>query len=108
MLQRAASIVRQEFLRHGRAVVRERKIDVERQRTRLARDAREHGLGFSKLRVGEARRGDTHFGFLQILDAEDLALRFRFGAGRKVFAETFAVDSGIDLKNDFPGGIREF
>jgi hypothetical protein len=43
---------------------------------------------------------------LQILDAEDLALRFR--ARRKVFADAFAVDSGIDLKNDFPGGIREF
>jgi hypothetical protein len=45
---------------------------------------------------------------LQILDAEDLAFRFRFSAGRKVFPKAFAVDTRLDLKNDFPGGIREF
>jgi len=73
----------------------------------MASHAREHRLGFAKLRVGEACRGHAHFGFLEILNAEDLAFRFRFGARRKVFPKAFAVDACVELKNDFPGGIRE-
>jgi hypothetical protein len=31
-----------------------------------------------------------------------------FGARRKIFTEAFAVNAGVELKNDIPGGIREF
>jgi hypothetical protein len=57
--------------------------------------------------TGEPLPGHAHFGFLQILDAEDLALPFRIGAGRKVFAAAPAVDAGVNLKNDLPPKIRE-
>lgn len=89
------------------AVVRQREIDVERQRTRLAGHARENGLGFAKLRVSQPGRGDAHFGFLQILDAENLAFRLRLHARRKVFAKAFAVHASVDLKNNLARGIRE-
>ena len=37
----------------------------------------------------------------------NLALRFRFRASREILAEALALDAGVELENDIPGGIRE-
>ena len=37
----------------------------------------------------------------------NLTLYLRFRAGLVILAKTLTVDPSIELKNDFPGGIRE-
>jgi hypothetical protein len=36
----------------------------------------------------------------------NLTLCFGFGARREILAETFTVETGVELENDIPGGIR--
>jgi hypothetical protein len=37
----------------------------------------------------------------------NLTLCFRLRAGLEILAEALTVDASVELKNDFPGGIRE-
>jgi hypothetical protein len=52
------------------------------------------------------RRADATF-TLETLDFENLALGFGVGMGRKILAHALAIQLTSDMKNDFPGGIRE-
>ncbi|HEX9781406.1 MAG TPA: hypothetical protein VGA56_01590 [Opitutaceae bacterium] len=100
---------REQFLRHGLAVVRQRELDVEGQQMRPAGHAAENRLGLVQLILVQPRDGRARAGVaLEPLHFLHLTLGLGFGARRKVFAEAFPVEAGVELKNDFPGGIREF
>jgi hypothetical protein len=101
--------VGQLLLLLGFAVVREREIDVEGERTRLAGQPTKYRLRFLKLilrQPGGGRAGTSLS--LEPLNIEDLALGFGLGAGREVLANALPVQPTGDPENDFPGGIREF
>ena len=99
---------RQEVLRHGRAVVRQCELDVERERLRLACNPAKDGLGFVQLLISQTRRAGANTRLaLEPLHFLNLTLCLSFGARREILAEAFPVETGVELENDSPGGIRE-
>ena len=89
-------------------VVRQGEFDVERERLRLPCNPAKDGLGLMELLVGQTRRGGPNTRFaLEPLRVLNLLLRLCFGARREILAEAFPVETGIELENDSPGGIRE-
>ena len=94
---------RQEFLRHRLAMVCERELDVERERLRMSGNPAKHGLGFVQLFIGQTRGGCANARLaLEQLDLLNLTFRLGFRARREVFAEAFAVETGVELENDIP------
>ena len=98
----------QELLREGRAVVGQRKLDVERERLRVACNPAKDGLGFVQLLISQSRRGGANTCVaLEPLHFLNLTLCLGFRARREILAEAFPVETGVELENDSPGGIRE-
>jgi hypothetical protein len=98
----------QRLLLFRLAVVGEGEVEVERQRTRQAREPAKDRFGLVKLILsqpgdGRARAGVT----LEPIHFLNLTFCFRFRAGLEILAEALTVDARVELENDFPGGIRE-
>lgn len=97
-----------EFLLPFRlAIVREREIDVEGERAGLAFEPAKDRLGFVELCVGKTCDGRARIAFAEPIHFLHRALGLSFGARLEVFPKALAVEAGVELKNDFPGGIRE-
>ena len=98
----------QRLLLFRLAVIREREIEVERQRARQAREPAKGRFGFVKLILSEPGDGCARAGVaLEPTYFLNLTLCLRLRPGLEILAEALTVDTRIELKNDFPGGIRE-
>jgi hypothetical protein len=98
----------QRLLLFRLAVVRQREIQIERQRARQARQSPEGCFGFVELVFFQPGDGGACAGVtLKPTDLLNLTLCLRLGAGLEILAEALTVETSVELKNDFPGGIRE-
>jgi hypothetical protein len=76
---------------------------------RVPCDPAKHGFGFVQLLIGQTRGGGANARLtLEQLHFLNLKLRLRFFACREILAEALTVETGVELENDIPGGIREF
>ena len=92
----------------GLAKVGQRIVEIEQKRARDPLESAKSRLGFVNLLLVHTREGWSNAGIrLEALNLQRLTLGIGFGARRKIFSDSAAIEPTGHAKNDFLGRIRE-